>query len=179
MARDQHSIARLRLLSPSHSAGWVELGPLFLRCVIGPAGTRAGKREGDGATPRALLPIRAVLYRADRVPRPRTPHRVRALKPGDGWCDERADRNYNCSVRLPYPASAETLWREDDLYNVIVVMGFNDRPRVKGHGSCIFMHIARPNLTPTQGCIALAYADLMRLIDARMPMRVLDTRLTP
>ena len=177
MADDDHAVAHLRLLRASSAAGWVDYGSYALPCAIGPSGVRARKREGDGVTPRALLPVRKVLYRADRVRRPRTCLPVRPIGPGDGWCDGRADRNYNRFVHLPYAASAETLWRQDDLYDLILVMGFNDIPRIRGQGSCIFMHIARPGLTPTEGCIALAYADLMRLIEARVPIRALDTRL--
>ena len=177
MAEIDHGVARLRLLSASRAVGWVDYGALSLPCAIGPSGVRACKRESDGATPRVLLPVREVLYRAGRVRRPRTPLLVRPLRPDDGWCDEKLDRNYNRPVRLPYTASAETLWRQDNLYDVILVMGFNDLPRVRGRGSCIFMHIARPGLTPTEGCVALAYDDLIRLIEARVPMRALDTRL--
>lgn len=178
MADDDHAVARLRLLSASNAVGWVDYGNYVLPCAIGPSGVRALKREGDGATPRAILPVRKVLYRADRVRRPQTPLPIRPFRPGDGWCDGSTDRNYNRPVQLPYAASAEPLWRQDDLYDVILVMGFNDVPRVRGHGSCIFMHIARMGLTPTEGCIALAYVDLMRLVEARVPMRGLDTRLT-
>ena len=109
--------------------------------------------------------MRAVLYRPDRMRRPRTPLPVRAIRRHDGWCDASADRNYNRPVRLPYPASAERLWREDALYDVVVVLDYNERPRVRGRGSAIFMHVARPGYAPTEGCIALARAHLLRLLE--------------
>jgi L,D-peptidoglycan transpeptidase YkuD (ErfK/YbiS/YcfS/YnhG family) len=114
------------------------------------------KREGDGATPSGVWRLTQVLYRADRVQRPRTGLPVRPLKVDDGWCDAVGDRNYNRAVRHPYAASAERLWREDALYDVIVVLDHNRRPRVQGAGSAIFMHVARPGYRPTEGCIALA-----------------------
>ncbi len=40
------------------------------RASLGKGGIRAAKQEGDEATPTGLLPLRRVLYRADRVPRP-------------------------------------------------------------------------------------------------------------
>ena len=91
---------------------------------------------------------------------------MRAIRPRDGWCDAPADRNYNRPVRHPYPASAERLWRADGLYDVVVVLGYNDRPRVRGRGSAIFMHVARPGYAPTEGCIALARPHLLRVLDA-------------
>ena len=118
----------------------------------------------DGATPRGRLAVRSVLYRADRICRPRASCRVRPLTSQDGWCDAPGDRNYNRHVRHPYPASAERLWRADGLYDIIVVLGYNDRPRVQGRGSAIFMHVARPDGAPTAGCVALPRAHLLRLI---------------
>jgi L,D-peptidoglycan transpeptidase YkuD (ErfK/YbiS/YcfS/YnhG family) len=67
-------------------------------------------------------------------------------------------------VRHPYPASAERLWRQDELYDIVAVLGYNDVPRIRGRGSAIFMHVARPDLAPTEGCIALARAHLLRLL---------------
>jgi L,D-peptidoglycan transpeptidase YkuD (ErfK/YbiS/YcfS/YnhG family) len=122
------------------------------------------KREGDGATPSGRWALREVLYRPDRGMRPRTGLPLHAIGEQDGWCDCPADRNYNRRVRLPYPASAERLCREDGLYDVIVVLGYNDRPRGRGRGSAIFMHVARPGYAPTEGCIALARTHLLRVL---------------
>jgi len=90
--------------------------------------------------------------------------RVRALRPDDGWCDAPDDRNYNRLVRHPYPARAEQLWREDGLYDIIVVLDHNRRPRVRGAGSAVFLHCAAEGYTPTAGCIAVRRADLVRLL---------------
>ena len=142
----------------------LRLGGLYLPCALGRSGRRAVKREGDGATPVGTFPLRQVLYRPDRLPRPRTGLPVRVLRADDGWCDDACDRNYNRRVRHPYPASAERLWRADHLYDLILVMGYNDRPRIRGRGSAVFMHVAAPGLGATEGCIALRLADLKRLI---------------
>jgi L,D-peptidoglycan transpeptidase YkuD (ErfK/YbiS/YcfS/YnhG family) len=91
---------------------------------------------------------------------------VSTLSPADGWCDAAQDRNYNRPVRHPYPVSAEVLWRTDGLYDVIVVLDCNRRPRIRGRGSAIFMHVARPGYQPTEGCIALRRADLLQLLSA-------------
>jgi L,D-peptidoglycan transpeptidase YkuD (ErfK/YbiS/YcfS/YnhG family) len=140
------------------------MGATWMPCALGRTGRRALKREGDGATPAGSWPLRCVLYRADRVPRPRTRLPVQTIRPQDGWCDFPADRNYNRRVPLPYPASAERLWRQDGLYDVVVVLGFNDGPRVRGRGSAIFMHVASPGLAPTEGCIALQRRHLLHVL---------------
>jgi L,D-peptidoglycan transpeptidase YkuD (ErfK/YbiS/YcfS/YnhG family) len=155
------------VLAPSQSAvrGSLRLGNLWFPCALGRSGSRARKREGDGATPIGCWRVREVLYRPDQVPRPKTRLPVRVICPHDGWCDAPADANYNRRVRLPYRASAERLWREDRLYDVIVVLGYNDVPRSRGRGSAIFMHVAKQGYAPTEGCIALARPHLLRLVE--------------
>jgi L,D-peptidoglycan transpeptidase YkuD (ErfK/YbiS/YcfS/YnhG family) len=132
--------------------------------ALGRSGIRALKREGDGGTPLGRFPVRLVLYRADRMLRPRTHLPVRAIGDHDGWCDDPVDRNYNRLVRLPSRRGAEGLKRADRLYDLVLVLGYNDRPRVRGRGSAIFVHLARPGFTPTDGCIALTQHDLLMLL---------------
>lgn len=137
-----------------------------LRCALGAGGIRADKAEGDGATPTGLLPIRRILWRADRGPRPATILPAEPIAPDDGWCDDPGHPDYNRPVRLPHPARHERLWREDAVYDVIGVLGWNDAPVVRGRGSAIFLHVARPDFAPTEGCVALPEADLRRLLAA-------------
>jgi L,D-peptidoglycan transpeptidase YkuD (ErfK/YbiS/YcfS/YnhG family) len=146
------------------------------RTALGRSSIGALKREGDGATPLGRFPLREVMYRADRVPRPRTRLPIRAIRADDGWCDDPCDRNYNRRIRLPTRSSAEGLTRADHLYDLIVVLGYNDRPRVKGKGSAIFMHLARAGYTPTDGCIALSRRDLSALMQYLRPGMAIDIR---
>ncbi len=134
------------------------------RCAIGKGGRRADKREGDGATPIGLLPLRHLLYRADRLAPPRAAVQVAPIAPDDGWCDDPSHADYNTQIRLPHPARHEVLWRNDAIYDVIGVLGWNDAPVMRGRGSAIFLHVARPGFTPTEGCIALELRDLLRLL---------------
>jgi L,D-peptidoglycan transpeptidase YkuD (ErfK/YbiS/YcfS/YnhG family) len=146
------------------------VGRLRVRRAIGRGGIRLDKREGDGATPAGIWPLREVLYRPDRMAMPVTRLPVRALERYDGWCDAPGDARYNRLVRLPYPASAEQLWRADHVYDLIVVVGYNDAPVVAGKGSAIFLHLARGDYAPTAGCVAFARPHLLSilsLIDAR------------
>ena len=142
----------------------IEIGSMRMLCALGRGGIRHRKWEGDGGTPAGQWRLVAVLYRADRGRRPSTGLPVRAIRANDGWCDAPGDRNYNRAVRLPYPASHEEMAREDGLYDIVVVLDHNTRPRRRGGGSAIFIHVARPDYLPTEGCIALKAADLVRLL---------------
>ncbi len=135
-----------------------------MNCALGRSGIAARKREGDGSTPAGRWPLRAAFYRPDRIARPCTMLPVRPLRITDGWCDDPADRNYNRPVRLPYPASSERLWREDGLYDLVVMLGYNDVPRSRSRGSAIFMHSTQDGLAPTEGCVALPLRSLRCLL---------------
>jgi len=156
--------------------GFLDVGGRRVRCALGPAGVvpAAMKREGDGASPAGIWPIRQVLYRADRGAAPRTRLAVRPIGQDDGWCDDSADPAYNQPIRLPYPASAEALWRDDHVYDIIVILGHNDSPPVAGMGSAIFLHICRPDYSPTEGCVAVARADLEELLMKAQPGDALE-----
>src|SRR3974390_1228789 len=104
------------------SDGVLSLGARRVRCALGAGGVVAAaeKREGDGATPAGFWPLRRLLWRADRLPATATGLPSSPIEPRDGWCDDPADPSYNRPVRLPYAASAERLWREDALYDLLV-----------------------------------------------------------
>ena len=134
------------------------------RCALGRTGVTADKQEGDGATPAGCWPLRRVLYRPDRLPAPETTFPVAALTPDDGWCDDQEDMHYNQPVRLPYAARHEVLWREDEIYDAIVILAHNDDPPEPGKGSAVFLHVARGDYGPTEGCVALALPDLLTVL---------------
>lgn len=145
--------------------GWAEQDGQRYACVLGRSGVRADKREGDGATPAGDWPVRRVWYRPDRQPVPLTAGLpVRAIAPEDGWCDEPTHPEYNRPVKLPFSASHENLWRADHLYDLVVELGYNDDPVVPGRGSAIFLHLARPDRSPTAGCVAFALEDLLAIL---------------
>lgn len=162
----------------------LRLGDWTVPCVIGRGGACAapGKREGDGCTPLGTWPVRGLLLRPDRplarAARPALPWRW--IGAGDGWSDDPADPAYNRPVRLPHPFSAETLWRADQAYDAIIVLGHNDDPPVPGRGSAIFFHLwvpgedGRPG--PTEGCVAIAPDSMTALLPrltAGTAMRIL------
>ncbi|MCK8786025.1 L,D-transpeptidase family protein [Roseomonas sp. NAR14] len=146
------------------SAAWLSYNGAVLRCAIGRTGVQPDKREGDGGTPPGRLVLRRVLYRADRGPPPACRVPVEPIARDDGWCDDADHPAYNRPVRLPFAASHEELWREDRLYDLIGVLGWNDDPPVRGRGSAIFLHVAAPDFAPTAGCVSLPEAELRRLL---------------
>jgi L,D-peptidoglycan transpeptidase YkuD (ErfK/YbiS/YcfS/YnhG family) len=151
------------------ATGQLECGGRVYRCALGPGGIVGDKTEGDGGTPAGAFPLRRVLYRPDRLNAPNTGLPVEEIAPDQGWCDDPAHPDYNRPVRLPFTASHEKLWREDAVYDVTVILGHNDDPPVPGKGSAIFMHVARPDYGPTEGCVALALEDLMEVLSKCRP----------
>lgn len=155
--------------------GTLKMGEREFPCALGKKGIARLKVEGDRKTPAGNFPLRAVFYRYDKLSEPiysRVP--LMALLEEDGWCDDPRDPAYNQPVMLPYHASAEKLWREDDVYDVIVVLGHNDNPVEKDKGSAIFLHVAR-EVTPdgggqafdgTEGCIAVKKQHLLEILPA-------------
>jgi L,D-peptidoglycan transpeptidase YkuD (ErfK/YbiS/YcfS/YnhG family) len=132
--------------------------------AVGRAGVKADKHEGDGATPAGTYPLVSVFYRDDRIARPASHLPVNPLAPSHGWVDAPGDPHYNRLVTLPYPASAEEMWRQDDLYDALVVIGYNMDPIVPAAGSAIFLHIATADFAPTAGCVAVEKGVLIGLL---------------
>ena len=149
-----------------HADGRLVFAGRTYRAALGRGGVRADKEEGDGATPAALLPLRRVLYRADRVAIPRAAVPREPIAESDGWCDDPGHPDYNRMVRLPHPARCEEVWRRDGVYDLVGVLGWNDAPVERGRGSAIFLHVARAGYAPTEGCVALALPDLLAVLAA-------------
>ena len=146
------------------------------RAACGKAGVVQDKREGDHASPAGAFPLLRAFYRPDRLAAPRTALPLAALTPRDGWCDDPADPSYNRLVALPYPASHEELWRDDGLYDLIVVIGYNTGPIVPGKGSAIFLHCAAPDFAGTEGCIAIARDALVEVLALLGPRSTITIR---
>ena len=146
----------------------VEWQGQHFKCAIGRTGTKADKQEGDGATPIGCFHLEKVYYRADRLPKPATRLPVMTIQPDDGWCDDPKDILYNQHVKLPYPANYEPLWREDHVYDLLIVTSHNQNPVIPKAGSAIFIHLARLDdqgrYCPTAGCLSLSLLDLQLIL---------------
>lgn len=149
-------------------------------CALGRSGIVADKREGDGGTPIGTFPLRALRFRADRLSLPQSRLVTQPLAPHDGWCDAPNDPAYNHYVTRPYPASSEALWRDDLLYDIVIMLGYNDAPVVSGKGSAIFFHLAKVKdglLKATEGCVALQLDDMIRVLKTVTPTTQMTIRL--
>jgi L,D-peptidoglycan transpeptidase YkuD (ErfK/YbiS/YcfS/YnhG family) len=153
---------RIRTRPGDRARGWLRAGPLTLPVALGRSGIKANKREGDGATPRGRFRLVRLWWRADRAPAPRTRLPIRRIAPHDAWCEDPTDRRYNRPVRAR--KGADRLWRDDHLYDVIIELDHNTRPRVAGRGSAVFVHVAREKFRPTAGCVALEAKRLKALL---------------
>ncbi len=144
--------------------GILRAGNRIVPVALGRAGIKADKREGDGATPRGRFRLLRLWWRADRAPRPATLLPTRRIRTDDGWCENPSDQRYNRPIRLPPKSPGDRLWREDGLYDLVIEIDHNTRPRIAGRGSAVFIHVARKGFLPTAGCVALSVSDLRKLI---------------
>lgn len=162
-----------------YAGGGAELGGRRYRCALGRGGVRPDKTEGDGATPAGCYPMRRVLFRRDRLAPPATGLPLQPIARNDGWCDDPQDAAYNRPVSLPYAARHEEMWRDDRIYDLVVILGHNDDPPIPGRGSAIFLHVASPGYGPTEGCIALAPDDLLSVLRDCGPGAAIEIRPEP
>jgi len=164
MRRVSFGMIEVRPRPGRRSQGWLRGGALLVPVALGRSGVRANKREGDGGTPCGRFRAVRLWWRADRLPRPRTSLPLRRIGPADAWCEDPTDRRYNRPFRRSANEPGDRLWRDDALYDIFLELDHNTRPRVAGRGSAVFVHIARPGLAPTAGCIALRRHDLLALV---------------
>jgi L,D-peptidoglycan transpeptidase YkuD (ErfK/YbiS/YcfS/YnhG family) len=184
----KHYIASLvvtRVPGANRAAGRLQAGQLVLRCAIGGGGVRRDKREGDHASPAGSWRLLSGFYRPEKaLPKAQLP--MRSIRKNMGWCDDPASPLYNRLVAMPFSRSREALWRDDRLYDIVIVLDYNIFPRRKQRGSAIFIHCAREEfahhgamrnqLAPTEGCVALRYDDLRRLLPRLSRRTVLTIR---
>ena len=167
--RKNQAILTVRSRPGNPTRGILLVGQRAIPVVLGRSGILANKREGDGATPRGVFQLRRLWWRADRGPRPRTRLPVRRITPDVAWCEDPRDRRYNRPFLRSANEPGDRLWRTDALYDLIVEIDHNTRPRVAGRGSAVFLHVARPDRSPTAGCVAMGVAELRQLLSRLTP----------
>jgi L,D-peptidoglycan transpeptidase YkuD (ErfK/YbiS/YcfS/YnhG family) len=155
---------RIRAAAGDRSRGWLTAGGQTIPVALGRGGIRANKREGDGGTPKGTFRPLRLWWRADRHPRPSTFLPVRAIGPEDAWCEDVSSRHYNQPVRLASKDGGDRLSRDDHLYDFIIEIDHNTRPRVAGRGSAVFLHLARKDFSPTAGCVSMTKSAMLRLL---------------
>ena len=145
-------------------SGYLKYKNLKFRCALGKGGVKKKTMEGDNITPKGIFKIIKIYFRSDKVKKIKTLIKKIKIKKNMGWCDDPNSRFYNKLINLPTKYSHEKLYRNDRLYDLIVVLSYNTNPIIKNRGSAIFMHIANNSYKKTKGCIALKKEHLIEII---------------
>jgi L,D-peptidoglycan transpeptidase YkuD (ErfK/YbiS/YcfS/YnhG family) len=148
-----------------NKSGYLKYKNLKFRCALGKAGIRKKKREGDNITPKGTYKIIRIYCRKDRIRQVKTKIRIYKINKKIGWCDDSKSKKYNQLIKLPTKFGHEKFYRKDHLYDLILVLNYNMKPIIKNKGSAIFIHLARRNYYPTQGCIALSKKNLLMILN--------------
>jgi L,D-peptidoglycan transpeptidase YkuD (ErfK/YbiS/YcfS/YnhG family) len=144
--------------------GYLQYKNLKFRCALGKAGIKKKEKEGDNVTPKGIFKITSMYYRPDRIKNIITAIKKIKIKKNIGWCDDPDSHFYNQQISLPTKFNHEKLYRNDNLYDLVLVLNYNTNPIIKNKGSAIFIHIAKKNYKKTKGCIALKKKHLIELI---------------
>jgi L,D-peptidoglycan transpeptidase YkuD (ErfK/YbiS/YcfS/YnhG family) len=155
---------RIKAAAGNPRRGWLNAGPHIIPVALGRRGILASKREGDGGTPKGTFRPTQLWWRADRSRRPRTFLPVRAIRPEDAWCEDPTSRHYNRPFTLSHDSAGDRLTREDHLYDFIIEIDHNTSPRTAGRGSAVFLHLARPDFSPTAGCVSMKKSAMLQLL---------------
>jgi L,D-peptidoglycan transpeptidase YkuD (ErfK/YbiS/YcfS/YnhG family) len=158
------SAVSIRAAAGNPCRGWLTANGLTIAVALGRGGIRANKREGDGGTPRGVFRPLRLWWRADRAPRPSTGLPLRIIGPNDAWCEDPTSRHYNRPIRRGRDQNGDRLRRDDHLYDFIIEIDHNTRPRTAWRGSAVFLHLARDNFGPTAGCVAMTKPAMLRLL---------------
>jgi L,D-peptidoglycan transpeptidase YkuD (ErfK/YbiS/YcfS/YnhG family) len=158
------TMIRVRPAAGNPRRGWLTVGTLTIPVALGRGGIRANKREGDGGTPKGSFHPRQLWWRADRHSRPKTFLPVHPIGARDAWCEDPGDRHYNRPIRRGPEQAGDRLMRADHLYDFIVEIDHNTRPRIPGRGSAVFLHLARENFGPTAGCVSMTKPAMLQLL---------------
>src|SRR3954452_11978480 len=158
------SMIRVHRAAGDPRRGWLTADNWTIPVALGRGGILANKREGDGGTPRGSFRPLQLWWRADRHPRPQTHLPARPIRSEDAWCEDPNDRHYNQPIRLVHDQAGDRLTRQDHLYDFIIEIDHNFRPRIAGRGSAVFLHLARPNYSPTAGCVSMTKSAMLRLL---------------
>ena len=140
------------------------IGHYKVKCAIGKRGITSKKVEGDKCTPRGRFKFKYIFYRKERIKKIYSKLKIIPIKKNYGWCDDVNSKSYNKFIQFPFKGNAEKFHIKENIYDIIVVIGYNLNPIKKKKGSAIFLHVAKKNFSPTLGCIALSKKDLKYLL---------------
>jgi L,D-peptidoglycan transpeptidase YkuD (ErfK/YbiS/YcfS/YnhG family) len=144
--------------------GYLKYKNLKFRCALGKGGIKKKIKEGDDITPKGIFSITRIFYRQDKIKKIITKVKKIKIKKNMGWCDDSQSPFYNKQVKLPNRFGYEKLYREDNLYDIILILNYNTKPVIKNKGSAIFVHVGNKFYKKTRGCVALKKDHLIKLI---------------
>ena len=145
-------------------SGYLKYKKMEFPCALGKGGVKKKTKEGDNITPKGTFKIIRIYYRPDKIKKFKTLVKKIKIKKNMGWCDDPTSHFYNKQIKLPTNLRHEKLYRNDNLYDLIVVLNYNTDPIIKNKGSAIFLHIAKKNLNKTRGCVAIKKENLIYLL---------------
>ena len=146
-----------------------------VKCAVGKRGIKIKKREGDLITPKGKYKVMYIFFRKDRISNLKTIIPKLSINKNMGWCNDPKSKKYNKLIRFPYKYSAEKLYRADNIYDLILVLNYNNNPVIKNKGSAIFIHLTR-NYKKRKGCVAIKEKDmliLLKLINKKTKIKII------
>jgi L,D-peptidoglycan transpeptidase YkuD (ErfK/YbiS/YcfS/YnhG family) len=147
-----------------NKSGYLKYKDIKFKCALGKSGIGKKRIEGDNITPKGTFKIIKIYYRKDRIKKINSVFKIIEIKKDMGWCDDPESKKYNQLIKLPSKYRHEKLFRNDRIYDLIIVLNYNMSPVIKNKGSAIFIHIAKNNYNKTKGCIALKKKDLIEIV---------------
>ena len=148
-----------------NKSGYLKFKNLRFKCALGKAGVGKKKVEGDNITPKGTFQIVKIYYRSDRIKNIYSKIKLFKINNKMGWCDDPNSKKYNQLIKLPSKYTHEKLYRQDNVYDLVIVLNYNMIPIIKNKGSAIFIHVAKKNYKKTAGCVALKKKHLLKLIE--------------
>ena len=153
---------------------FLKYGHKAYECQIGAGGLKNStkKVEGDKSTPIGNWYLEKIYYRSDKIIRPKFKKKnilkIDQITKKCGWCDDIRSNVYNKYIKIDNLRSKninhEKLWREDEAYDLMIVISHNVKPTIKNKGSAIFIHCSFSDNRSTAGCIAVKKKDLVFLL---------------
>ena len=145
--------------------GIIKSSKYIFKCSLGKKGITSNKKEGDLKTPEGTFPLKYVMYRPDRVKKPKTNLPIYVIKKNHVCCDDPKSSFYNKIFETNNSDLGEKLWRKDILYDILVVIGYNYNTIIKGKGSAIFLHLSNTDTIATKGCVAIEKENMIKLLE--------------
>ena len=141
----------------------LKLDDYILKCSIGKNGIKSKKKEGDKCTPKGVFSLGKLYYRADRVKKPTTKISTKIIKKNMGWCDDVTSKFYNKEMKINKNIKHEKLYRNDNVYDYLIIINYNTKKIKPGKGSAIFLHLTK-NYKKTLGCVAVKKKDFLIIL---------------